>query len=206
MDQALYRIVGSLGTLVTSYFLVDFEKYGVLLNVSLLGVVGYSTAFLIIDAIRALGQRPRTFNRTSEAGKRGITKYLIRQLNSSGCVVIFSKDLTWVTSGGEAEALLIKKAEAKELILYVEDELPIAKLLVSKGAEVRVYGGQKKRGFSPKSRFTMLDYRAGKTRVMIGVPVDGKHLIKHYKDDDFEVVDLANNFIKLLECTAKVVK
>jgi hypothetical protein len=206
MEQALFRIVGSLGTLISSIFLVDFEKYSVWVNVLLLAVVFYTTAFLAIDAIRVFHQRTRSFNRTSEAGKKGITKYLINQLNSSGCVVIFSKDLTWVTSGGEAEALLIKKAEAKELNLFVEDELPITKLLMSKGAEVCVYGGKKKGGFSPKSRFTMLDYRAGKTRVMIGVPIDEKHVIKHYGDDNFEVVDLANDFIKLLECTAKVVK
>lgn len=206
MDEMLYRIVGSLGTLVTSYFLVDFEKYGVWVNIFLLCVVGYATFFLIQDAIRAFKQRPKIFDRSSETGKKEIAKYLVNQLKSSGSVVIFSKDLTWVKEGSDAEKLLIKKAEEKELILFVEDELPITEKLKLKGAEVKAYGGQKKKGFSPKSRFTLLDYRAGRTRVMVGVPLDGKHLIKHYGNDDFEVVDLARDFISLLECTARAAK
>lgn len=206
MEQALYRIVGSLGTFVTSFFLIDFEKYGVWLNVLLLAVVAYTTAFLVIDAIRVFSRRVRSFDRTSEAGKNKIAEYLVEQLKSSGSVVVFSKDLTWVKSGGEAEKLLIKKAEAKELTLFVEDELPITNQLKIKGAKVHAYGGKKKKGFLPKSRFTVLDYRTGKTRVMVGVPAEGKHLIKHYGDSDSEVVDLARDFISLLECTARVVK
>ncbi|NOT21016.1 MAG: hypothetical protein HOP24_12235 [Sideroxydans sp.] len=206
MEQALYRMVGSLGTLVTSYFLVDFEKYSVWGNVFLLAVVGYSTAFLFLDGVRVFTHRTRSFNRTSDAGKSEIAKYLVQQLRSSGSVVIFSKDLTWVKEGGDAEALLLKKSEAKELIIFVEDELPITTKLRLKGADVRAYGGQKKKGFTPKSRFTVLDYRAGRTRVMVGIPSDGKHFIKHYGDDDVEVVDLAKDFISLLECTSRVAK
>lgn len=206
MEHPLYGIVGSLGTLVTSYFLVDFEKYGIGTNVFLLGVVGYTSIFLVIDGVRTFVTRAKSFDRSSEVGKKKIAEYLVQQLKSSGSVAIFSKDLTWVKEGGDAEALLIQKAEAKELVLFVEEELPITTKLKHRGAEVRAYGGQKKKRFSPKSRFTLLDYRAGKTRVMVGVPSDGEHLIKHYGDSDSEVVDLAKDFISLLECTSRVAK
>ena len=99
-----------------------------------------------------------------------------------------------------------KKAADHELTLFVENELSITEALKLLGADVRIYGGQKTKGFSPKSRFTLLDYRAGMTRVMVGVPTGNGHLIKHYGENDFEVVDLARDFISLLECTAKVSK
>lgn len=206
MDQFLYRLVGSLGTLVTALFLVDFEKNGVWANAFLLFAVLYASGFLAIDAWRAFSNRPLSFDRSSDRGKRKIAEYLVKQLKGSGSVAILSKDLTWVKEGGEAEALLVKKARDGELTLFVEEEMPITTRLKSCGADVRVYAAQKRKGFSPKSRFTVLDYRSGKTRVMIGAPSNGRHLIKHYGEEDFEVVDLARDFIALLECTAKEIK
>lgn len=206
MNQVWSKIVGSLGTLIGAIYTVDFDKFPLLGNVFLLAVAAFVTALMAIDAFRAFTNRTKTFDRSSDSGKDKIAKYLVGQLGSSGSVVVFSKDLTWVKSGGEAEELLIKKAKDGELTLFVENEMPITTLLKSHGAGVRAYGGQKKKGFSPKSRFTVLDYRAGRTQVMVGISSNGKHLIKHYGEDDCEVVDLARDFISLLECTAKVVK
>lgn len=206
MDQFLYRLVGTIGTLVTTVFVIDFEQRSLWVNIFLLIVVAYAAGFFAIDALRAFVLRPKSFNRTSETGKQQIAEYLVSQLEASGSVAIFSKDLTWVKKGSPAEGLLIKKAQAKELTLFVEHEMNMTKTLQSQGANVRVYEAQKKKGYKPKSRFTILDYRTSGTRVMVGVPSNGKHLIKHYGVDDLEVVDLAMDFIALLECIARPAK
>lgn len=206
MDQFLYRLIGTVGTLLSSVFVIDFDQRSLWVNILLLFVVAYAAAFFAVDAIRAFLYRPKSFDRTTETGKQQIADYLVSQLESSGSVAIFSKDLTWVKKGSPAEGLLIRKAQAKELTLFVEHETDLTKTLRSQGANVRVYGGQRRKGYNPKSRFTILDYRTSGTRVMVGVPSNGKHLIKHYCADDLEVVDLAKDFIELLSYTSKAAK
>jgi hypothetical protein len=203
MDQFLYRLVGTVGTLVTAVFVIDFEQRPLWVNIGLLLVVAYAAAFFAVDTVRALLYRPKSFDRTTEAGKQRIAEYLVSQLESSGSVAVFSKDLTWVKKGSAAERILIRKAQAKELTLFVEHDMDLTNVLRSHGANVRIYRGQRRKGYNPKSRFTILDYRTLGTRVMVGVPSNGKHLIKHYGADDPEVVDLAKDFIELLEYTAK---
>lgn len=206
MDQFLYRLVGTVGTLVTSIFIIDFEQRSLFVNIVLLLVVAYAACFFALDAVRAFMYRPKVFDRTTEAGKQQIANYLVSQLESSGSVAIFSKDLTWVRKGSSAESLLIRKAQAKELTLFVEHEMDLTKTLRYHGANVRVYGVLRRKGYNPKSRFTILDYRTSGTRVMVGIPSNSKHLIKHYGADDLEVVDLAKDFIELLEHTSKLPK
>ncbi|GEM_PF-5524871 len=206
LDHYLYRLVGSLGTLVTSFFVIDFDNHSMFLNSFLIFTVGYSCIFLALDGVRSFRQRPLSFDRTTDKGKNKIASYLVAQLKSSGSVVIFSKDLTWVKKDSEAEKLLVTKAKAGELTLFVEGEFNTARTLKAFGADVHIYADQKKKGFSPKSRFTILDHRAGQTRVMVGVPANNKHYIKHYGDEGSEIVDLANDFVSLLTCTAKTLK
>lgn len=204
MIQFLSKLVGFLTTFVTFAFLIDFEKYSPTINTILIVAAILAVILLVIDAYQAFALRTRSFDRNTEKGKAKIANYLVKQLASSGSIAIFSKDLTWVKKNTESERLLIKKAQDGELTLFVEKELAITKILKLNGANVQLYGSQNKKGFSPKSRFTILDQRAGKTRVMVGIPSsDGKHLIKHYGNEDFEVVDLANDFVSLLKCVSK---
>lgn len=203
MDNYLYRLIGSIGTLISTIVLIDLDKHTNFINGVLALVVVYAATFLIVDLIRALRSSPRSFDRSSEKGKEKIADYLVKQLQSSGSVVIFSKDLTWVKPNSVAENMLRTKARANELILYVEQETKITKVLKGEGADIRLYH---RNGFSPTSRFTILDHRSGKPQVMIGIPEGKKHLIKHYASEDQEVVDLAKDFVALLNSTAKAIK
>jgi hypothetical protein len=78
----------------------------------------------------------------------------------------------------------------------------VTQFLKSQGADVRLYSGK---SFNPKSRFTILNYQNSGTRVMVGVPCGDQHIIKHYGNEDFEVVDLATDFMSLLEIKARKV-
>lgn len=203
MDHYLYRIVGSIGVLVTAYFSIDFEKHAIGTNILLLLVCAYVGVFLGLDAYRAFLSREKSFDRTTTKGRKKIAEYICDQLQSSGSVSVFSKDLTWVVEHRPAEDVLAEKAKKGELTLYVEDETALTKRLRIAGAKLHYYGGQKKKGFSPKSRFTILDATTGGTRIIVGSPSDGKHYIRKYDKSDFEVVDLASDFISLLDCTAR---
>lgn len=144
-----------------------------------------------------------SFDRKSSKGRKKIADYLASQLKSVGSVAVFSKDLTWVEPGSTAEKVLLDKAGRNELTLFVESEMPLTIRLKGAGAIVKFYGGQRRRGFNPRSRFTVLDVRTSGTSIMIGSPSNGEHVIKHYGQDDHEVLELAKDFISLLECTAR---
>lgn len=203
MDHYLHRIVGSLGTLVTAYFSINFELLPVAHNVILLLICGYVGILLGVDACRAYLRREKSFDRTTKSGRKKIADYICAQLSASGSVCIFSKDLTWVSEFPFAEAVLLEKSGKGELSLYVETETKLTNKLSTAGATVRLYSGQRKKGFSPKSRFTILDATTGGMRVIVGSPSDGKHYIRKYDKPDFEVVDLAGDFVSLLNCTAR---
>lgn len=201
MIQIVSKSISFLSTFTAFYFLISADNSSAV-NIGLFIAAALTIFLLVIDLINFIKHKDRSFNRTTEKGKADIAAYLVKQLTSSGSIDIFSKDLTWVKKHSEAERLLLDKAKAKELTLFIQENLPIADQLKMAGANVFLYGGQKKKGFSPKSRFTILDRRAGKTRIMVGIPAGDKHLINHYGSDDSEVVDLAQDFICLLECVS----
>lgn len=203
MEHYLYRVIGSVGTLITAFFSINYDNNSLLVNLGLIGICGYTSIFLGLDAFRAIIDREKVFDRTTEKGRQKIADYICDQLSASGSVSIFSKDLTWVKKGSKAEKTLTEKATKGELNLYVEAETELTRKLFTAGANLRFYEGQKKKGFSPKSRFTILDATTGGTRIIVGSPSDGKHYIKKYNKRDFEVVDLATDFISLLDCTAR---
>lgn len=70
--------------------------------------------------------------------------------------------------------------------------------------EVRTY--QKFSGYKPKSRFTVLDYEKTGSRVLIGYPSNGEHLIDEFNDSDKAIVDLVETFVQLAEHASQPVK
>lgn len=200
MDHPAQRIVGTIGTIIGAATVIDFEKYSLWGNIFFIVAVGYGAIFFALDTLKILRDRPRSFDRSTEKGRNSISQHLIRQLSSSGRVAIFSRDLTWVTRGSSAETMLLKKAKANELTLFVKTETEITQLLKAHGAEVRLYSGN---SFNPRSRFTILNYQNSGTRVMVGAPCGDSHVIKHYGSEDFEVVDLAMDFVSFLELKAR---
>jgi hypothetical protein len=200
MDHPAYRIVGTLGTIVTATSVVDLSNGNIWINLALIVVAGYSAIFFALDTVRAMKKRPLSFDRASTKGKSAIAEHLVKHISSSGRVAILSRDLTWVAAGSEAESLLVKKAENRELTVFVKSETPITSMLRSHGADIRCYLPA---SFNPRSRFTILDYQNSGAHVMIGAPSGTKHVIKHYGIDDFEVVDLANDFMSVLEARSR---
>lgn len=194
------RLVSAIGTFYTCYTVLDLENKGFYENLLPFIIVLIVFFYMTYDSIHVWVHRAKRYERNDPK----IAVFLCEQLKKAGRVAIFSRDISWVTSGSEAEKLLLQKAKSKELVLFVQTKTSIAQNLADAGAEVRTY--QKFSGYKPKSRFTVLDYEKTGSRVLIGYPSNGEHLIDEFNDSDKAIVDLVETFVQLAEHASQPVK
>lgn len=194
------RLVGAIGTFISCSFLIDLDNKSLFVNLLLIFVILIVAFYMIYDIWHVYLHRIKRYKPNDPK----ISVYLCEQLKKAGRVAIFSRDISWVTSGSEAEKLLLQKANSKELVLFVQATTSIAQKLANAGAEVSTY--QKSSVYKPKSRFTVLDYEKTGSRVLIGYSSNGEHLIDEFNDSDKAIVDLVETFVQLAEHTSKRVK
>lgn len=187
------RLIGAIGTFVSCFILIDLENKSFFVNLLLMVIIVIVTSYMIFDIKHVVTHKVKRY----EPDDPKISIYLCEQLKKAGRVAIFSRDISWVASGSEAEKLLLQKANSKELVLFVQTTTSIAQKLANTGAEVRTY--QKFSGYKPKSRFTVLDYEKTGSRVLIGYPSNGEHLIDEFNDSDKAIVDLVETFVQLAQ-------
>lgn len=193
------RIIGAIGTFISCWSIIDLDTKNFVINFSLILVILIVAFYMIFDIKHEYLDRKRY-----ESNDPKIAAFLCEQLKKAGRVAIFSRDISWVISGSEAEKLLLQKAKLKELVLFVQTTTSIAQNLANAGAEVRTY--QKFSGYKPKSRFTVLDYEKTGSRVLIGYSSNGEHLIDEFNDSDKAIVDLVETFVQLAEHASQPVK
>lgn len=194
------RLVGAIGTFISCWFLIDFDKQSFFVNFLLICIILIVAFYMIYDIQHVYLHRIKRYKPNDPK----ISVYLCEQLKKAGRVAIFSRDISWVTSGSEAEELLLQKANSKELVLFVQTTTSIAQKLANAGAEVSTY--QKFPNYRPKSRFTVLDYEKTGSRVLIGYSSNGEHLIEEFNDSDKALVDLVETFVQLAEQASDRVK
>lgn len=193
------RLIGAIGTFISCWSVIDFDNNSFFMNFFLILVILIVAFYMISDIKHEYLDRKRY-----KPNDPKISAFLCEQLKTAGRVAIFSRDISWVTTGSEAEKLLLQKANSKELVLFVQITTPIAQELAKAGAEVRTY--QRFSGYKPKSRFTILDYEKTGSRVLIGYSSNGEHLIDEFNDSDKAIVDLVETFVQLAEHASKPVK
>jgi hypothetical protein len=88
-------------------------------------------------------------------------------------VAIFSRDLSWARDNERLKELLVKKASGQELTLVLPNEIPLAKELKEKGAEVITYPQV---DYVIRSRFTITNMERADTRVAVGFEIGGNQL------------------------------
>lgn len=198
--QLLNRLVGAVGTLLTCWYVIDLDKRSIIENLVLFCILGFVAAIMLFDAWKVYLHRSKTYNANSPK----IAADLCKKVKEASRVAIFSRDISWVTPGSEAETLLMNKSRAKELVLFVQTTTPIAQKLATAGADVRTY--EEFSGYKPKARFTILDYEKTGSRVLIGYPSNGMHLIDEFNDSDRAIVDLVETFVQLAEHASKRVE
>jgi hypothetical protein len=135
----------------------------------------------------------RTFRRGPD-GDKGIREYMVKWISQGGRTAIVSRNLTWVEDGPNTPTrkLLIDRARAGDLAVYVPEDTSVASALKKDGATVTVFGNP-----ATRTRFTIINDGRADARVAIGADIDGKHVIREYGAGD-PVLMLAQDLVAIL--------
>ena len=115
-------------------------------------------------------------------------------LSSGGRTAILSRDLSWANANTTTD-ILSRKAADGELTLFVSSINEQCERLADSGATVIEYG---ELDFTPRSRFTIIDFGKTGARVAIGSKEKGRHKISEYQEGMHPSFALAEDCIKLL--------
>jgi len=150
-------------------------------------------AMMVLDFRVFWQDRARTFS-----SARAIRDYMYKWIEGGGRVTVSSRDLSWVDDGKMKE-LLVKKAAAGELQLYMPEPIPIGVELSASGADVSYYGAPPLR-----SRFTIIHCERSDAAVAIGRSVSGTHRVVEYSAlDDEPAFWLAQDLASVLSVLSK---
>jgi hypothetical protein len=200
LTNFLSRLIGAVGTLITGWYVIDPTKQPIFEVILLVVILGFVALIMFYDAWNVFRHLRKTYKQNSPR----ITADLCEKIKEAGRIAIFSRDISWVTPGNEAEELLMKKAKSGELVLFVQSNTGVAQKLADAGADVKTY--KEFSGYKPKARFTILDYEKTGSRVLIGYPSNGYHVIKEFNDSDRAIVDLIETFVQFAEHASKQIK
>ena len=73
------------------------------------------------------------------------------------------------------------KAQAHELTICIEHEIPLTGELRNQGAQIISYG---ELGVIPRSRYTIIDFESNSARVAVGGSVGKAHVIQEFRNGE----------------------
>lgn len=151
--------------------------------------------FLIYLTYEFFFNAPRKYRTDAE-----IKKFMRNWVNKAGRTVIFTRDMSWVDND-EIKNELRAKAQRHELLVCLPHFTTFTRELQTLGAEIYEYPNIT---FTPKSRFTFINYGTPYSKVAIGRKDDShNHLIEEYSIKNtveyFLAEDLVN-LVKALKC------
>lgn len=180
-------LVGLIG-LLTSLNL-DVKQFS-MLQIVFLAITSIGIIFMICwDIYSYLRKRPK-FYRTTKA----IDHYMYRWISQRGRVVIFTRDMSWVTDN--IKELLLEKASKGELEICLPSPIPLTTELANAGAEVYTYTSFND---APSSRFTIVRYGKDDARIAIGRNVNGLHRIDEYSYGADPVFSVAYDLVRIVK-------
>lgn len=131
--------------------------------------------------------------------KHLIQDYMEKWIAPSGRVAVWTRDMTWANNEN-AKKILRAKARNKELVICQQDETPLSKELKDHGAEIHFYSAAH---YSPKTRFTIRNYRRAGASVAIGYQKDGLHYIEEFRSPWESAHPLTEDLVKLAVAYSK---
>lgn len=137
------------------------------------------------------------FNRpTKYKDETDINIYMKNWINKSGRTVILTRDLSWVNYD-EIKNDLKNKARNKELIVCLPKKTDFTSELQALGAEIYTY---EKLNFTPKSRFTFINYDTPYSKVAIGRKDKNHiHYIEEYSIENTVEYFLAEDLVNIIK-------
>jgi hypothetical protein len=126
--------------------------------------------------------------------ERRIRSYMRKWLLAGGRTVIFTRDMSWVNTP-KVKQVLMDKARKRELIVCIEQMIPLAEELERAGAEVVQYGDL---DVAPRSRYTIIDFGKDKARVAVGGGVGKRHIIQEFGNGEHPFFGVADDLARVL--------
>ena len=141
----------------------------------------------------------------SDDDKESIDKYLTHFIKTGESIAILTHDMSWINE--ENFQVLKRKAERKELLLFLPSETEKVKELEKLGADVRYYGEiiNDPTKALIRSRMTVVNWNKAFPKLTYPIKKDGLHI--NYEVSAGEPANqLALDLIQLLILTAQIAK
>lgn len=117
-------------------------------------------------------------------------------VKKSGRTVIFTRDMSWVNNS-EIENELRNKARTNDLIICLPKITTLTQSLKDDGAEIYTYENL---NYTPKSRFTFINYGSNSCKVAIGRKDEKhNHYITEYTTKDTIEYYLAEDLVNIIK-------
>lgn len=183
-------------------------KAAVILVVVLVAGVG-----LVVEMVAFLSERPRRFKDAAR-----INGFMHRWIAQEGKVLIFTRDMTWVSDNvhvsrlrrlfdvlrdGERQTikgLLLKKAKRGDLIVCLPQRTELSDELEANGAQVVAYP---ELGLSPEARFTIVRHDRHDAQVAIGRHDGQRHRVETFAKGQHPAFALANDLARYVEAFSR---
>lgn len=125
-----------------------------------------------------------------------IKNYMREWIKKTGRTVIFTRDMSWVDDN-EIKNELISKARSNDLIICLPKITDFIQILKDHGAEIYTYENL---DFTPKSRFTFINYGSNSSKVAIGRKDEKhNHFITEYTTKDTIEYYLAEDLVNIIK-------
>jgi hypothetical protein len=157
-------------------------------------------AFIVVTAAIDLRMWWRHRRKSFPPNGREIAEYLCDWLESGGRAAVFSRELGWVQSGSRAEKVLLQKARDKKLVLCIPSQNDVSERLERAGAEVYTYPGLQ---YAPRSRFTIINFDRGDSRVTAGGEIGGRHVMHESETGEDPFLSMAHDLISIVRASAQ---
>lgn len=124
----------------------------------------------------------------------GINRYLYRWIDSGGRVAIWTRDMSWAEDAAMNQ-LLLRKAQAKELIICLPKAIATSDYLKQNDAEVVAYGTWD----APAVSFTIINYNRAGSRVAVGRASGNKHIIQEFSEGEHPAFYMAHDLVRMVQ-------
>jgi hypothetical protein len=188
------KISGNIATLLTIIgFLYPFcanqnIKFTILQIILILLAILLLIAYIVYEWFF---NRPKKYKSVTD-----INIYMKNWVNKSGRTVILTRDLSWVNYD-DIKTTLKTKAINKELIVCLPKNTDFTSELKDLGAEIYTYENL---NFTPKSRFTFINYGTPYSKVAIGrKDKNHTHYIEEYSIENTVEYFLAEDLVNIIK-------
>jgi len=145
---------------------------------------------IVLELIFYFKNRPKYYG-TDEK----IRNYMYKWITNGGKVTIFTRDLSWVADDSMRD-LLRNKAHRNELCICLPERIPFVDELAKNGAQIYTYN---ELGYTPQSRFTIINTGRLDAQVAIGRKIKDKHLIEEFAIGESPVFAVTNDLAEIIK-------